>query len=139
MTRRVEILNNKQAGNNFEREFCEQLGADGFWAHFMGGSKNGQPADIIAVRNEKAYLIDAKDCENDRFVFSRVEDNQDMAMRYWELCGNNQGLFALRTSNGIYMLRYGRIQTLEALGYKSLNMMQIKANSTPYERWREEA
>ena len=27
----------------------------------MGGSKNGQPADIIAVRNEHAYLIDAKD------------------------------------------------------------------------------
>ena len=132
-------MNNKQAGNNFEREFCEQLGADGFWAHFMGGSKNGQPADIIAVRNERSYLIDAKDCENDRFVFSRIEDNQDMAMRLWELCGNNQGLFALRTSEGVYMLRYGRIQTLEALGYKSLNMMQIKANGTPYDKWKERA
>ena len=130
-------MNNKQAGNNFEREFCEQLGADGFWVHFMLGSK--QPADIIAVRNEKAYLIDAKDCENDRFVFSRIEDNQDMAMRKWELCGNNQGLFALKTSEGVYMLRYGRIQTLEALGYKSLNMMQIKANSTAYDKWKEVA
>ena len=129
-------MNNKQAGNNFEREFCEQLGADGFWAHFMGGNKNGQPADIIAVRNERSYLIDAKGCENDRFVFSRIEDNQDMAMRLWELCGNNQGLFALRTSEGVYMLRYGRIQTLEALGYKSLKMMQIKANSTPYAEWK---
>ena len=39
-----------QAGNEFEREFCEMLSKDGFWAHFMGGSKNGQPADIIAVR-----------------------------------------------------------------------------------------
>ena len=86
-------MNNKQAGTNFEREFCEQLARDNFWAHFMGGSKNGQPADIIAVRNEKAYLIDAKDCQNDRFPLSRIEDNQDMAMRYWEMCGNNQGLF----------------------------------------------
>lgn len=132
-------MNNKQAGNNFEREFCEQLAKDGFWAHFMGGSKNGQPADIIAVRNERSYLIDAKDCENDRFVFSRIEDNQDMAMRMWELCGNNQGLFALRTSEGVYMLRYGGIQILEALGYKSLNMLQIKANSTSYDRWEEVA
>lgn len=130
-------MNNKQAGNNFEREFCEQLAGDGFWVHFMLGAK--QPADIIAVRNEKAYLIDAKDCENDRFVFSRIEDNQDMAMRKWELCGNNQGLFALKTSEGVYMLRYGRIQTLEAFGHKSLNMMQIKANSTPYAKWKERA
>ena len=34
-------MNNKQAGNEFEREFCEMLSSDGFWAHFMGGSKNG--------------------------------------------------------------------------------------------------
>ena len=103
--------------------------------HFFLGTK--QPADMIAVRNENAYLIDAKDCENDRFVFSRIENNQDSAMRFWELCGNNQGLFALKTSEGVYMLPYGRIQTLEALGYKSLNMMQIKANSIPYKVWRE--
>ena len=90
-------MNNKQAGNEFEREFCEILAIDGFWSHFMGDNRNGQPADIIAVRNKKAYLIDAKDCKNDRFVLSRIEDNQHMAMRCWEICGNNQGLFALNT------------------------------------------
>ena len=128
-------MNNKQAGNDFEREFCEQLAADGFWAHFMGGSKNGQPADIIAVRNEKAYLIDTKDCENDRFVFSRIEDNQDMAMRLWELCGNNQGLFALKTSKGVYMLRYGTVQVLECAGCKSLNIKEIEKLCTHYDEW----
>ena len=60
-------MNNKQAGTEFEREFCEILASDGFWSHFMGGNRNGQPADIIAVRHKKAYLIDAKDCKNDRF------------------------------------------------------------------------
>ena len=129
-------MNNKQAGNNFEREFCEQLARDKFWAHFMGGSKNGQPADIIAVRNEKAYLIDAKDCQNDRFPLSRIEDNQDMAMRYWEMCGNNQGIFALNTSKGVYMLRYGIVQALEIAGVKSLNMQAIEQYCTPYEEWR---
>lgn len=54
-------MNNKQSGNEFEREFCEMLSKDGFWSHFMGGSKNVQPADIIAVRNKKAYLIDVKE------------------------------------------------------------------------------
>ena len=129
-------MNNKQAGNNFEREFCEQLARDKFWAHFMGGSKNGQPTDIIAVRNEHAYLIDAKDCQNDRFVFSRIENNQDMAMRYWEMCGNNQGLFALNTSKGVYMLRYGAVQVLEIAGIKSLNRQAIELYCTPYAEWR---
>lgn len=129
-------MNNKQAGTNFEREFCEQLAGDGFWSHFMGGSKNGQPADIIAVRNENAYLIDAKDCQNDRFVLSRIENNQDMAMRYWEMCGNNQGIFALNTSKGVYMLTYGMVQVLEIAGIKSLNMQAIEQYCTPYEEWR---
>ena len=60
----VMKVNNKQAGNEFEREFCEILAIDGFWSHFMGGNRNGQPADIIAVRNERSYLIDAKDCKH---------------------------------------------------------------------------
>ena len=128
-------MNNKQAGNEFEREFCEMLASDGFWSHFMGGSKNGQPADIIAVRNARAYLIDAKDCENVRFVFSRVEANQDTAMRYWEMRGNSQGLFALKTSKGVYMLPYGLIQVLEITGAKSLNMSAIEKYCKYYDEW----
>ena len=128
-------MNNKQAGTEFEREFCEILAIDGFWSHFMGGSKNGQPADIIAVRNEKAYLIDAKDCKNDRFVLSRIEANQDTAMRYWEMCGNNQGLFAIKTSKGVYMLPFGVAQFLEMAGVKSIDILAIEKYCTPYEEW----
>ena len=132
-------MNNKQAGNEFEKEFCEILASDGFWAHFMGGNRNGQPADIIAVRNKKAYLIDAKDCQNDRFEFRRIEDNQHMAMRCWEICGNNQGLFALNTSKGVYMLTYGIVQVLECIGVKSLNIEQIEKYCKPYKEWEENA
>ena len=131
-------MNNKQAGNKFEREFCEQLASDGFWAHFMGGNKNGQPADIIAVKNEIAYLIDAKDCKNDLFEFRRIEDNQDMAMIKWEMCGNNQGLFALNTSKGVYMLRYGVVQTLQCLGMKLLNIGGMMIHAKSYEKWSRE-
>lgn len=134
----MQRMNNKQAGTALEKEFCEQLAADGFWAHFMGGSKNGQPADIIAVRNEEAYLIDAKDCQNDIFRFSRIENNQDMAMRYWEMCGNNQGLFALNTSEGIYMLQYGKVQALQCVGVKQLNINDIKYHAENYLKWRRE-
>lgn len=128
-------MNNKQAGNKFERDFCERLASDGFWAHFMGGNKNGQPADIIAVRDEIAYLIDAKDCKNDVFEFRRIEDNQDMAMIKWEMCGNNQGLFALNTSRGVYMLRYGAVQVLQYYGINQLNIDGIMTHAKSYEEW----
>ena len=131
-------MNNKQAGNKFEREFCEQLAKDNFWAHFMGGNKNGQPADIIAVKDEIAYLIDAKDCKNDVFEFRRIEDNQDMAMIRWEMCGNNQGLFALNTSKGVYMLRYGVVQALQCLGFKQLNIEGIQMHAKSYKEWSRE-
>ena len=131
-------MNNKQAGTKFEREFCEQLASDGFWAHFMGGNKNGQPADIIAVKNEIAYLIDAKDCKNDVFEFRRIENNQDMAMIMWEMCGNNQGLFALNTSKGVYMLQYGKIQALQCIGLKQLNMAAIQMHAKSYKEWSRE-
>ena len=131
-------MNNKRAGNKFEREFCEQLASDGFWAHFMGGNRNGQPADIIAVKDEIAYLIDAKDCKHDMFDFRRIEDNQDMAMIKWEMCGNNQGLFALNTSKGVYMLRYGVVQTLQCLGMKQLNIGGMMIHAKSYEKWSRE-
>ena len=132
-------MNNKQAGNEFEREFCEILAIDGFWSHFMGGNRNGQPADIIAVRNERAYLIDVKDCQNDRFVLSRIEANQDTAMRYWEMCGNNQGLFAIKTSKGVYMLPFGVAQFLEMAGVKSIDILDMRKHCIKYEEWEENA
>ena len=48
---------NKKLGNLFEREFCEILAQHGFWVHNLTQNANGQPADIIAVRNGQAYLV----------------------------------------------------------------------------------
>ena len=58
-----------------------------------------------------------------------------MAMRCWELCGKNRGLFALRSSKGVYMLTYGIVQVLEMADIKSLNMQSIEKYCTPYEEW----
>ena len=58
-----------------------------------------------------------------------------MAMRKWELCGNNQGLFALKTSKGIYMLTYGIVHVLEIADIKSLNMQSIEIFCKPYAEW----
>lgn len=96
---------NRAVGNEFEQELCELLFDYGFWCHNLKQNNSGQPADVIAVRNKIAYLIDCKDCSAKGFDLRRVEDNQITAMQLWDECGNGQGWFAIKIPTGdIYML-----------------------------------
>ncbi|GHV48048.1 hypothetical protein FACS189499_06680 [Clostridia bacterium] len=102
---------NKKIGNEFEEMFSQLLFDNGFWVHKLYATEAGQPADIIAVKNRRAYLIDCKVCTDGSFVLSRIEDNQDSAMTLWEDCGNGEALFALLVDGEIYMATYGQLQT----------------------------
>lgn len=98
-------MTNKKLGNDFEQELCEILAGYGFWTHNLAMNKSGQPADIIAVKDTKAYLIDAKVCSSRGFALSRMEENQDLAMDLWHERGNGQGWFAIKLpTNEIYMI-----------------------------------
>ena len=99
-------MSNKKLGNQFEAELCEILSMYGFWCHNLAANSAGQPADLLAVRNGKSYLIDCKVCSTDKgFDLKRVEENQDLAMTLWEECGNGQGWFAMKLPTGdIFML-----------------------------------
>ena len=104
-------MTNKKLGNDFEQELCEILAEHGFWTHNLAMNKSGQPADIIAVRNKTAYLIDAKVCSSRGFRLSRMEENQELAMSLWKECGNGQGWFALKIPTGeIYMIPHFSVQ-----------------------------
>lgn len=97
----------------------------GFWAHNLKQDNSGQPADVIAVRNKVAYLIDAKDCEKDYFLLSRIEENQDLAMTLWGEVGNGDGWFAIRTKGEVYMVAYSILsnlrKTLKRLSYDDIH------------------
>ena len=123
---------NKKMGNAFERELCDILASHGFWCHNMTQNQAGQPADVIAVRNMRPYLIDCKVCKNDRFPLSRIEENQRNAMKLWCECGNGHGWFALKISTGIYMVS---LWQLEVHKFKSLSKWDIAAIGVPFERW----
>lgn len=97
-------------GNRFEAELCELLAAEGFWAHNLTQNSAGQPADVIAVKDTKAYLIDCKVCSQGKFPFSRIEDNQETAMELWKDCGNGNGWFALKFDDDIYMVDMGSMR-----------------------------
>ena len=97
-------MSNKKLGNKFEAEFAEILANEGFWVHLLAQNAAGQPADVIAVKDGEAYLIDCKVCSNGKFPFTRIEDNQEWAMELWRDSGNDNGWFALKFGNDIYMV-----------------------------------
>lgn len=119
-------MSNKKLGNSFETDFCQLLYQHGFWVHNFVQSKNGQPADVIAVKNGKAYLIDCKVCSNNYFNLGRMEENQINAMTLWEDVGNGNGLFAIRLAvdNSILMLTKQECLSLlkeqKQIGFKKL-------------------
>ena len=126
---------NKKLGNNFEKELSEILYDAGYWVHLLNQNKNGQPADIIAVKNGKAYLIDAKECTWEIFPLKRMEYNQELSMGLWIECGNTTPYFALKARNEIYMLSYKTIRDLIKQGKKQLNFEEINKYSTRLSTW----
>lgn len=128
-------MNNKTLGNNFEQELCEKLSAYGFWCHNLVMNKAGQPADIIAVRNKIAYLIDAKVCSNKGFALSRVEENQELAMTLWGERGNGQGWFAIKLpTEEIYMIPHILIRAYKE-NQSSLSCSEVHELGTPLGKW----
>lgn len=126
---------NRANGNTFEQEFCEKLFQNGFWVHNLKQDNAGQPADIIAVKKGKAFLIDCKVCSNNSFSFSRIEENQDSSMTLWNGCGNGTGWFALKLPDeSIYLLPH-----LALLGYEKvksgLSIKEIQMYGQPFDKW----
>lgn len=113
-------MTNKKLGNDFESEFCEMLASEGFWVHNMAQNAAGQPADVIAVKDKKALLIDCKVCTRKGFALSRIEENQDLSMELWRECGNGEGWFAIKTNEGVIFM-------LPHLGTKALRLTKTVA------------
>ena len=126
---------NKKEGNAFETEFCELLGKMGFWVHNMAQSQVGQPADVIAVCNHKAALIDCKVCSAKGFALSRIEPNQETAMEHWKQCGNGTSWFAIRFADEIYMVSKVEIDRLKRLNVTFLTQADLEEYGTSLELW----
>lgn len=128
-------MNNKKLGNKFEKELCELLAEHGFWAYNCATKTSGQPADIIASRNRCPILIDAKECTNDVFDTTRIEENQKNAMTLWKDTGNGLGYFALKLSDGqIYMINHEKLFIARKCK-RTLNKADIIDLGFPFEKW----
>lgn len=125
---------NKKIGNDFERKFCEILSKNGFWVHNFAQNQDGQPADVIAVKNNTPYIIDCKVCEKGIFRLSRIEENQILAMRYWLDTGNTDAWFALKVNDEILMIPYRRLMYAKAR-QSILNTDEIYERGVLLEDW----
>ena len=129
-------MSNKKIGNQFESELCEILSMYGFWCHNMAANAAGQPADVIAVRNHEAYLIDCKVCSTDKgFTLNRMEENQDLSMNLWNECGNGQGWFAFKLpTDDIIMVPHIVIKARQNI-QSYLSPGEIYETGKPIEKW----
>lgn len=119
------MVSNKKLGNDFETQFCEYLFNNGFWVHNMTQNVSGQPADVLAARNGKTYLIDCKVCTDDKFVLSRIEENQNLSMKLWEETGNSKGLFAIHfgSEKGTIMITHNQLQKFKGSSVTSTDLL----------------
>lgn len=128
-------LSNKKAGNDFEDQFAELAGSKGFWAHRMTANVDGQPADVILCKNNVPILVDCKDCKNNIFKLSRIEENQELAMTKWIEQGNKYAFFALKVSSEVYMIPYEKLISLRESGTKQLNYSKITEYGNSFDEW----
>lgn len=128
---------NRTNGGRFEQDLAKKLSDAGWWVHVMQQNKAGQPADIIAVNEGFHTLIDCKVIsDHNGFPFSRVEENQRMAMRRFFNRGGELCYFALKMPDDeIRLISLTRIETLEGRGKKKLTENEIHTEARTLEDW----
>lgn len=133
------MANNKQLGNSFETEFAILLYKNNFWALNIKQHASGQPADIIASKRLKTYLIDCKIASTKRgFDLDRIEDNQHYAMTMWLERYGDDGWFAIKYLQDIIMVTHFELEFLRHNGVKTLTYEQAIKLGVPIERWLKE-
>jgi len=128
-------MSNKKTGTTFEKDFCILAADKGYWAHMLQGNVDGQPSDVIIAKDGISVLLDCKVCGNNKFLFSRIEENQECAMRKWLKKGNKYAIFALKVDSGIYMIPFMKLIALREAGAKQINLTQIKELGVLFEDW----
>ncbi len=107
----MDLKSNKKIGNDFEKEYARILKSRGYWVTFLSPKKyiGSQTCDLIAIKNDKAILIDCKTCKTHLFPISRIEENQRQAFKRYLKCGNTTFILAIKYNNKIYEINMKNI------------------------------
>lgn len=80
---------NKKIGNEYERKAIKLFYDNGYWVHLFQQGINGQPCDLIAIKNNDIYFLDVKHEKDTRFSINRIEENQRLCFTRLIKCGVN--------------------------------------------------
>lgn len=107
--------NNKKIGKKSEQELAQQFHDKGWWVHLLQPDDFGnQPFDLIAVKNNLAWMLDVKNVEGSELMgFGRIEPNQRGAFDILTKTGSYQCGFALKFDDGFYFFSYLDFLNLE--------------------------
>lgn len=117
-----------QVGNATEQKVANLFNRYGYWVHILQkGKDGGQPVDIVAIKNNVNWLIDAKNIEEEiSFPFSRIESNQITSLDYaLNFAGIKKVGFA------IYFKRFDKIYYLPYI--KFIKLKEEKRKSVRYD------
>lgn len=127
---------NKAIGTSYEERFAVALWEQGFWVHLLKQTEAGQPADVIACRGGKTFLIDCKMCSDGTFPLSRIEENQELAMKAFMEAGNEEPWFALEVDGETYMLPFHfMLSQMTWAGKRSLSRKVITERGMKLGEW----
>lgn len=118
-----------KTGNQAEKFVAETLAnTDIVWVGNFNKSNSGsQPFDQIAITQLHTWCYDVKNCNIDRFDFSRVEDNQEISLGFIDSLDNPHVYtgFAIVFDNEIYFLSTYQLNMLKAEGRKSVKVTTL--------------
>lgn len=119
-----------RVGNDTENEIGVLLRKEHFWVYITPKKVGGQPVDIVAIKNDKVWLLDAKHVREEEcsFPFDRIEPNQAMSMKYAKEWANIKNIgFAVKfdRDSNIYYLEYEKWLEMAKNGVKSINMNSL--------------
>jgi Holliday junction resolvase len=86
---------NKNIGNEYEDKLIKLLFKHGWWCHLFAYKPEGQPCDVIALKDNKYLLLDVKHCSGKRFPFSDIRPNQKTCFALARKQGNTNNGFAI--------------------------------------------
>lgn len=133
-------------GNESEKIVALFYKRKGYWAYILPKKVNGQPVDIIAMKENINWFVDAKHliAEKKSFPFSRIEPNQKDSMQYAKNFAKIKnigfvivvGLEQLERidlkaiENGLinaFFLPYDKLIELEEKGFKSVKIEELES------------
>lgn len=120
-------------GNETEKEVAKFFKKNGFWSYITPKKVNGQPVDIIAIKENVNWLVDAKHIrieDKSSFPFSRIEANQVDSLTYARNFSGIKNLgFVICLENDyskFFFLSYDKYLEIEQSGRKSAKISELQ-------------